>query len=256
MPTMTPARHLVAAVGLIAALLLSGCTPAAEPVPTTTPGIDLSQVDITDVERNGIDYLSGGDAVDAVLAAMDDAGPVTVTGSFQERADEESGGTTRRLEIAFEGTDTRFRADIRAADVSARIVVVDGRAYVTGDARFAALLGVPEADGGIVCLPSDDRRVTAWAPALSPSDLVASILGDTDAVTLDPAGSVDPSATSMEFLLGAGGSPIGSLTVATRGPAVPLRLVAADPRGDADFTFGWDADPQIAVPADVAIPCP
>lgn len=251
-------RQGFAAVALAAAVVLTGCTADAEPVPTTTPtNVDLSQVDITDVDRNGIEYLDGGDAVDAVLAAMDDAGPVAVTGSFQERADEDEAATsTRRLELAFEGTDTRFRADITAADVSLRAVVVDGRAYVTGDAGLAALIGVPEADGGIVCLPSDDRRVSAWSPALSPAGLVESILGDSDAVTLDPATEPDPAAESLEFVIGSGGSPIGSLTVATTGPAVPLRLVAADPRGDIDLAFDWSADPQIAAPTDVAVPCP
>jgi hypothetical protein len=254
---MSSGRRGLAAAALIGAFVLSGCTAEAEPAPTVTPStVDLSEVDISDVERNGIEYLSGTSAIDAIIAAMDDAGPVTLTGSFQERADEDGGGTTRRLEVTFEGTDTRFRAAVTAAGVSVRAVVVDGLAYLTGDAGFAALLGVPEADGGVVCLPSDDRRVAAWAPAFSPSALVESVLAEQDGVTLDAAGDPDPDAASMEFIVGSGGSPIGSLTVATTGPAVPLRLVAADPRGDADFTFGWYADPQVAAPADVAIPCP
>ncbi|PSL38522.1 hypothetical protein CLV49_2147 [Labedella gwakjiensis] len=253
---MSKRPAFVAAV-VAAAIALSGCTADVEPVPTTTPtNVDLSQVDITDVDRNGIEYLSGGDVVEAVLAAMGDAGPVAMTGSFQERPDEDGGGTTRRLDVVFEGTDTRFRANITAADVSLRAVVVDGRAYVTGDAGFAALLGVPEADGGIVCLASDDRRITAWAPALSPAGLVESILGDSDSVTLDPAVEPDAAAESLEFIVGAGGSPIGSLTVATTGPAVPLQLVAADPRGDIDVAFDWSADPQIAAPTDIAVSCP
>lgn len=248
---------MLAAGALAAVLALTGCSPDAEPVPTTTPtNVDLSQVDITDVERNGVEYLSGSDAVDAVLAGMDDAGPVAMTGWFQERADEDGAGPTRRLEVAFAGTDDRFRADVTAAGVSLTAVVVDGRAYLTGDAAFAALLGVPEADGGVVCLASDDRRVSAWAPAFSPSAFVESILGDSDAITLDPAGERDAEAESVGYVVGSGGSPIGSLTVATAGPAVPLRLVAADPRGDVDLSFAWGEDPQIVVPTDVAVPCP
>lgn len=250
------APALVAAA-TAALLALAGCTAEAEPAPTVTPSaVALPDDQVTDVERNGVEYLSGDAAVDGILAAMDDAGPATVEGVFQERADEEAGGPTRRLQFTFEGTDTRFRADVTAADVSARIVVVDGRAYVTGDARLAALIGVPEADGGIVCLASDDRRISAWAPVLSPAAFVESIVASTDGVTLDAAGTTAADAASAEFVLGAGGSPIGTLTVATTGPAVPLRLVAADPRGDVDATFAWDADPQIAAPADVAVPCP
>ncbi|RUR01583.1 hypothetical protein [Labedella endophytica] len=248
--------RLVAGAALVAALALSGCTTAAEPVPTETPSnVDLSQVDVTDVERNGIEYLSGESAIDAVLAAMDDAGPVTMSGTFQERADEDGGGPTRRLEITFEGTETRFRAEVTAAGVTAQAIVVDGRAYVTGDAGFAALLGVPEADGGTVCLASDDRRIVAWAPAFSPSALVASILRPSDGVSLDAAAGADLETASMEFVIGSGGSPIGSLEVATTGPAVPLRLVAADPRGDVDVSFAWDVEPQIAAPTDLAVPC-
>jgi hypothetical protein len=254
---MTRRHRALAAFALAAVVVLTGCTPDAAPIPTTTPtNVDLSQVDVTDGDRNGIEYVSGADAVEAVLAAMDDAGPVAASGWFQERADEDGAGPTRRLEVAFAGTETRFRAEVAAAGVAVEAVVVAGRAYLTGDARLAELLGLPEADGGIVCLASDDRRVAAWAPAFSPSGLVEAILGDTDAVSLDPAGEPDEEKGTMEFVIGAGGSPIGSLVVSTTGPPVPLRLVAADPRGDVDLTFAWGEDPGVTAPTDVAVPCP
>jgi hypothetical protein len=249
-------RRVVAAIVLATTLGLTGCTAAAEPAPVPTPtNVDLSQVDVTDVDRNGVEYLSGQDVLDAVIAGMDEAGAVTAVGSFQERADEDGGGPTRRLEVALSGTESRFRADISAADVAVTAVVVDGRAYLTGNPSFAALLGVPEAADGLVCIAADDPRVTAWAPALSPSDLLESMLGEEAGVTIEPATGPEGVGDSVEFVIGSAGSPIGSLVVATTGPAVPLRLVAADPRGDAEVTFTWAETPAISAPTDVLIPC-
>ncbi|RWZ53116.1 hypothetical protein ELQ90_04110 [Labedella phragmitis] len=250
----------VTAFVLAASLGLSGCTAAAEPTPAPTPtNVDLSQVDVTDVDRNGVEYLSGQDALDAVLSGMDDAGAVTAVGSFQERPDEDSGGPTRRLQVSLTGTESRFRADIAAADVAVTAVVVDGRAYLTGNPPFAALLGIPEASDGLVCVAADDPRVTAWAPALSPSDLLESMLGEAAGeaagVTLEPATDPEAVTDSVEFVIGSAGSPIGSLVVATTGPAVPLRLVAADPRGDAEVTFTWGETPEVPEPTDALIPC-
>lgn len=247
----------LAAVAIAFVVGLTGCTtPAGEPTPAPTPtNVDLSQVDVTDVDRNGVEYLRDRAALDALLAGMDDAGPVTVTGSFQERPDEDGGGSTRLLRIALSGTESRFRAEIAAADVALTAVVADGRAYVTGNAAFAATLGMPEAAEGIVCLASDDPRITAWAPSLSPSALLESLVSEDAGVTLEPAVPPADVTDSVEFVIGSAGAPIGSLVVAATGPAVPLRLVAADARGDADFTFAWGAAEEITVPEDVVLPC-
>ncbi|RWZ68329.1 hypothetical protein ELQ92_03670 [Labedella populi] len=246
----------VAAVALAAVLGLTGCASAgAEPTPLPTPTVvDLSEVDVTDVDRNGVEYLSDRAALDAVLAGMDEAGPVTVTGSFQERPDEDGGGT-RRVRIDLTGTQSRFRAEISAADATMTAVVTDGRAYVTGNAAFAEVLGVPEAAGGVVCLPSDDPRITTWAPSLSPSDLLESMVGEEAGVSLEPAVGPEDVTESVEFVIGAAGAPIGSLVVAATGPAVPLRLVAADTRGDADFSFVWGETDEVVVPEEAALPC-
>lgn len=248
-------------VGVVAAIVVSsvalaGCSAAGDPVPTATPtGIDLDRVDVTDVERNGIEYLTGEQVVSAVVDAVGDAGPVSLAGTFQERAGDD-GGSTRRLEIALVGTDSRFTADVRADGIAMTAVVVDGRAYVSGNAPFADVLGVPEASGGVVCLAADDPRVDTFAPALSVTALLESLLDAESGVTVDAADDPSSVEDSAEFVVGSGGSPIGSLVVATTGPAVPLSLVLADARGDASFTFEWNGDaPAVEAPSDVAVPC-
>jgi hypothetical protein len=81
------------------------------------------------------------------------------------------------------------------------------------------------------------------------------MLGPDTGVTLEPATDPGDATDSVEFVIGSAGSPIGSLVVATTGPAVPLRLVAADPRGDAEVTFTWGDAAEISAPTDVLIPC-
>ncbi len=255
---MRKRRRLLSAGVLLAAVIgVTACsTPSAGPTPVPTPtNVDLSEVEITDVDRNGVEYLSGQDVLDAVLEAIDDAGAVSAVGTFRERADPDGGGTTRRLSFTVAGTSSRFRADVTAADVAVSVVVADGRAFVTGNAALAAALGVPEADGGVVCLASDDPRVTAWSPAFSPAELLESMLGERSGVSIEPAADAATATDTAEFVIASAGSPIGSLTVSVVGPAVPLSLVVADPRGDADVSFTWGDVPAVTVPTEVAVPC-
>jgi len=251
-------RPLGAAVLLLAGL--SGCTAGAAeqaaPVPT---GVDLSRVD-PDVPGNGLWYLDGPAALEQVATAVRDARTATWTGRYEEAGEEPDAddGTVppqpRSVEAAVQGSPGEYRATFTTDGGTVTIVVVDGRAYLSGDDAYATAVGLPEAAEGPVCVPVTDPLVTAWQPLLSARALLEALVPP-DRVEVGVVAPVE-GAPTVDLVLGAGSAPVGALTVSAVDRPLPVRLLASDASGTGDFSFsGWGDPVDVAVPDDVVAPC-
>lgn len=264
------------ALGLTAVVLLSGCGSAPTPVPTPT-GLDLSAVELDDPARNGIEFLDGDRALEAVVRAVRGSSGVTVEGSVVESveaADPDGGSATqlvdgRTLTLSFEGTARTYRADVSIDGARASVVTADGRSAVSGDPAVTGLASVdPDAGGdgtapgiedgtagGAACVTPTDPSIARFSPLLSPALLIEALTGaddealsvSTGAVTTDPEA---PDRPTVELVVGDASSTVGTLVVSAVGTPWPVSFTAADGSGRGSFTFDdWDEPADVPVPA-------
>jgi hypothetical protein len=258
------------AAGVVALVVLAGCSSAPTPVPTPT-GLDLAAVDLDDPARNGIEYLDGDRALDAVLRAVRGSSGVTVSGSVVESVDapDPDGGSAtelvdgRTLSLSFEGTARTYRADVTVDGARASVVTADGRSAVSGDPAVTGLApGDPTSQldtdgtaGGAACVTPTDPSIARFSPLLSPALLIAALTGADDEALSVSTGALTtlptaPDRPTVELVVGDASSTVGTLVVSAVGTPWPVSFTAADGSGRGSFTFdGWDEPADVAPPA-------
>ncbi len=248
-------RRLLTLAAVTGVLALSGCSGSGDEVAVPEPtNVDLGRVDIQDEAGNGLWYLAGADALDVVVEAMRDAGPVTVEGRLVESIPHEDAPPSqgRVLQVSAAGSPTEYRATITAADQQVEVIVVDGVGYLRGNAAYAERIGLPEAAQGFVCVTGDDPLVREWQDLTDAPALLDTLLAASELSVTEPA----EDAETLQLVVGAGGAPIGALTVAATGEPLPSDLVVGDVSGDVSLTFtGWGEPVAVEAPEELAIPC-
>ncbi|WP_423921792.1 hypothetical protein ACPEEZ_01470 [Frigoribacterium sp. 2-23] len=250
--------------GLVIALL-TGCTSGGDAVPTPD-GVDLGAVQIDSGDRNGIEYVSGPQALEAVLRAVRSASSVSMTGSFTELTAPAEGTTTRQegrtLDVVFDGVPTNYTATVTIAGVEqASVRSTGGRAAVSGDAGFAAASGLADATSGPVCVDSTDPVVTRFSPLLSPANLIAALVGGRGAGGAGGGSSGGSSAgggvtvstgavssnldttgePTVQLVVNDGETTVGTLVVAATGEPYPISFTGGDATGRGSFAFArWN----------------
>jgi hypothetical protein len=235
-----PTRRLAGALLLLVAL--TGCAGTVTPVVTPT-SFDLSAVDLDDLDRNGIEFLPGPEAMAEVIGAARAAGSVTVVGRFDERLPPPEGerdyiaGLTLTSEVR--GTSDDYSATLTAGDLVGEIRVRDDVVAATGNDAFLASLAAE--DG---CLST--TALDSWMTVIDPIAMLESLLVATEGspVVVSTGAVVDG---TIELVISSSGGAIGTLLVAASGPPVPILLTAADSSGAGTFEFtGWGE--EIALP--------
>lgn len=244
---------LIAAV-LAGALALTGCGGPAEQNDAAAPEIDVERYD-PEHPGNGLWLVPQGEVIDQITRATREAGAVRVEGSVTELVTPEEGDPFpgRSLSVSYVGTSGAMEATVRAGDVEARIVAVDGATYVTGNARYASHVGTAELADGWVCAASPEALLAEWAPLLDPADLVETLLTGADAVSvMEPPAEAD----QTTVYLGSGDAPEGRMTVSAVDAPLPHQFIAGDGTGDGEFTFtDWGVEPKLAEPGPIVTPC-
>lgn len=216
------------AAAALVALVLSGCGPAmGDPAPVPTH-LDLSQLDVSGTDRNGVEYLGGADALRVVVHAMRSSGEVHVTGDYERAADAENDVRAGAVHLDFAGTASRYVARVTADGEQHEVRVVGLHAAVrTGDAPWQ-------------CVAADSHAVRRFAPLLDPTALVLSLLGDGSSLAVSP---VHGEPANVDLLLGATQGTSGALTVSAEARALPSRLLVGDGTSSAQFAFSDWGEP-------------
>ena len=240
-------------------LILTACSSATPEAPPVFSGVEASSYSAASPEDNGIWLLRDQPLLEAVLSAVDNAPSVHYSGSFVERIKkmdskgDEFTADGRKITLAVDRTEAGYTADFTAGKITARIVVVGGNAYVSGNAAFASSAKLPEATSGSVCVTPSDRSVRAWEGLSDPLTLLTGLLLDVDTA----ASAVQPSKPATEpaaVVLGPADAPVGQLTVSAHGSPLPQRLTVADAGGRAQLSF-TDTATAPKVPKDISVAC-
>ncbi len=245
--------RLVAASVVIGAL--AGCSRGEEIEPPPAPaGVDLEAVDIDDEAANGIWLLDGATALQRVVDAVRAGGGGRMQGWIVESVPVEDAEPVpgRRVDLAVVGSASAYRAQLSVEGQELELVVADGAAYLRGNAAYAQRVGDDRFASGFVCLTPDDDLVTEWRTLTDPAQLIDEALGGAELGVDAPA---DDSGTT-DIVIGAGGAPVGALTVSAVYAPLPQRLVVGDVSGNASIDFAdWGGTEAVTAPEDVAVGC-
>jgi len=254
---MQPSRALLL---LAIAVTLSGCA-ASGPTVVVPTNVPLDEVELDDPARNGLEFLAGPDALDAVILASREQRWVSMQGSFTERLPAPEGqrdpvnGLTVGVQVR--GSSTDFEADLTAGTLEGSIRVQDDLAVARGNAAFLSSAGldadaITEAGAEWACLPTGRFAVADWGSLLDPVGLISDLLvieGESEITVSTGAVSEDV----LSLVVGAGSGPIGSLEVSAVGEPLPTILNAADTSGLGEFAFSdWGVDPGLDAPEKLA----
>lgn len=229
---------------LAVAALLSGCAATAPTEPPAPPThLDLSAIDVADSARNGIEYVSGADALTATLRAARAAKTVTMTGVYTRHPVESDdaptvpGGT---LDVQFSGSASAFTARIASGDRTVDFIGVDGDRYLREDEA-----------AGFSCYAASAPQVTEWGALLDPITLIDELFSGAT-LAMGAAGE-----STVDVLIEANGGTAGSLTVAAIDRALPSRALIADEASSVLLDFAeWGAERAApAVPAELLQSC-
>lgn len=247
-------RRALAAAAVIGALVLTGCTGDRAENDAVEPSIDVDRYD-PDHPGNGLWLVPQDELIRQITRAVREAGSVTLEGSVTELVTPEDGDPHpgRTVSVSYSGSQAALQATLRADDLEARVVTVDGETYVRGNAAYAADVGTPELADGWVCVASPEALLADWDPLLDPAELVEALLVGAESVAvMEPAADAE----TTTVYLGSGDAPQGRMTVSAQGAPLPHDFVAGDATGDGSFTFSdWGADPSVTAPSDVVTPC-
>lgn len=215
---------------LTVALITTGCSGSAaeaEPIPTPT-NLDLNGWDPE--AGNGIHLLNGQSARAVVLTAVREAGTAGMTGTFTA-----PGGRDITLDV--HGSSEETVAEFTVDERTTTIVVADGQTYVNPAAPLAEVLDIPA--GTYSCVEADSAAVTQWGALPHPLQTLAE-------QTADAASLGEPVDGAVDLILGAEGT-LGTLSVPTDGPPLPISLTRADAAGTLELEFSrWGE--EIALP--------
>jgi hypothetical protein len=248
-------RALAVVAALASALALAGCRAGPEhpPIPVPT-NIDLGEVEL-EPGQNGVWLLDGPSAVREVIRAARGGGPSVMTGTMRESIPGEGGDPPtpgRGIELDVRGTRDAHVATYTAEAQRVELVVVDGRAYVKGNAAYAARTGIPEVGQGWVCTSVDDPLAAEWVDLATPSTLIAAALSGRE---LGPTPPLEADSPTADIVIGSGNAPVGAMKVAASGPPLPTSLVAGDATGSMSIAFSWGEPVEVVAPSELAVAC-
>lgn len=227
------------AVILGSALLLTGCSSGAaqppEPAPSPTH-IDLGAWD-EETDGNGIVLLDAATARSAVLSAVREAGPVTMTGTFTNTAG-------RVLTVSVHGSSEETVAEFTVDGQSTSVAISDGQAYIRPSEATAGDDLTPDEYS---CVADDDPALTRWGSLLHPLQALAEHTSDASALGA-------PADDTVDLIMGADGT-LGALSVQTQGPALPVSITRADIAGSLQLEFSGWGDPVDLPDLDSAAGC-
>ncbi|TFD61621.1 hypothetical protein E3T39_06155 [Cryobacterium suzukii] len=243
------ARVVLAAVG---ALLLAGCASGgpAEPIPTPTH-LDPAAIDVADTDRNGIEYLSGNDALRVSLRAVQQTTGVVMQTTFTQLVNPETAAAGGDLTATYAGVTNAFTARIESGGTVVEIVVQGGRAFLQADAATSAALGLTA--GGYTCRAPGDPVFDEWRTLLDPAQLIESLAGGAGLST-GPVIAGEPS--TIDVVIDSGEGSAGSLVIAADGHPLPSRLTVGDALSVADVRFSaWGTVVEVSAPTPIAQAC-
>jgi len=248
-------RSLRLAAGLAAVVALAGCSRAAEiEQPPAPAGVNLEAIDIADETANGLWFVDGPTALQRVIDAVRAAGGARMSGWLVESVPVEDAEPVagRRIDLAVTGTPSAYSAQLALQGQEIELVVVDGAAFLRGNAAYAQRVGDERFASGFVCLTADDALVAEWSALTDPAELLDGALGSAELGIHAPA----EGAPTTELVIGAGGAPVGALTVSAVYAPLPSRLVIGDVSGNASIDFAaWGETDAVTAPEDVAVDC-
>lgn len=215
---------------LTVALVASGCagtTAETEPIPTPT-NVDLDGWDPE--SGNGIHLLNGQSARSVLLTAVREAGTAGMSGTFTA-----PGG--REIVLDVHGSSEEVVAEFTVDERTTSIVVADGQTYVNPASPLADALDLTA--GVYSCVDADSAAVTQWGALPHPLQTLAE-------QTADAASLGEPVDGTVDLILGAEGT-LGTISVPTDGPPLPISLTRADAAGTLELEFSrWGE--EIALP--------
>lgn len=247
-------RRAAAILLAVGALALTGCTAAPDHDEPAAPSFDIDRYD-PEHPGNGLWLVPADEVIAQVTHAVRESPSVRYNGTVTELITPAEGDPHpgRTITVEYEGSADARRATLRADDVRAEVVTVDGDTYVRGNGAYAAQIGTPEVTSGWVCVRSAEALLADWTPLLDPADLVESLLTGAESIAV-----MEPPADAERttIYLGTGDSPQGKLTVSAVGAPLPHDFVAGDVSGDGRFSFqDWGAEVAVAAPTPVVVTC-
>ncbi|NYJ20959.1 hypothetical protein [Glaciibacter psychrotolerans] len=242
-------RVLLAAAGI---LLLSGCTKAApaEPIPQPTH-LDLSSIDVAQTDRNGIEFLTGGDALQVSVREVRASPGVVMRLAFTTYPNAESGIPGGTMSVDYSGTSGAYTAQITEGESRIDVVVVNGDAYLRADPATATARGL--APDGFSCRATSDVILDEWRAVLDPALLIETLTG---ASGLSTGPAIDGDPDTVNVIIDAGEGPAGAFVVSAEALPLPLRMTVGDQASVADITFtNWGVVVPVAVPGGITDAC-
>ncbi|TFB77335.1 hypothetical protein E3O06_00855 [Cryobacterium glaciale] len=242
-------RSVPATVG---ALLLTGCAGGgpAEPIPTPTH-LNAAAIDVADSDRNGIEYLSGADALRVSVRAVQQTTGVAMQTTFTQLVDPETAAAGGDLAATYAGVPDDFTSHITSGSMVVDIVVLDGQAFLQADAATSAALGLTT--GGYTCRAPNDPVFDEWRTLLDPALLLESLAGGAD-LSSGPVAPGEPA--SVDVVIDSGEGSAGSLVIAADGHPLPSRLTVGDALSVADVRFSaWGTAVEVSTPTPIAQAC-
>jgi hypothetical protein len=242
-------RVLLAAAGV---LMLGGCAAGgpADPIPRPTH-LDPTSVDVAKSDRNGIEYLSGDDALRVSLRHLRSAAGVEMSMSFTQHPDAEGGAAGGKMTVDYAGRSGAFTAAISDGDSRIDVVVVEGDAYLRADAATAAAWGLSSA--GFSCRARTDPILDEWGALLDPALLIESLTRGS-VLSTGPVASGDPE--TVNVIVDSGEGSAGTVVVSAVAQPRVLRMTVGDAASVADIVFSkWGDEVPVEVPAQIADAC-
>jgi hypothetical protein len=176
---------------------------------------------------NGVASKAPAQIVAAAQSALRSANGFVATGTLTQS------GQATRLEIVEAGT-SKLEVQLNGSGKSAEIIVLPGAGYVRANLAFwsaqAGAAAATLANRWIELPATASRQLTSSLGHLAPGTL-SKCLGE-NLGTLSPGGTTSVDGASAVVVREAGNAPgsnPGTLAVATRGPAYPLRVTSTGP---------------------------
>ena len=243
------------AVAASTVVLLAGCSAGAATPPVPVPtNVDLGLVDIENGSANGLWYLTGNDAASQVLEAVRRTEGVTMEGTIEEMVPQQSAPPIpgRTIRFTSQGDSSASVTTLSAGAVELEIRIVEGVAYLRGNAAYDANAGIVTGST-FACTSPDSDLVTEWAELTDPAELLSATLIGFELGVLAPA---EESTDVATIVIGSGGAPLGTLQVEAAGQPLPRQLLVADQTGSVSVAFtAWGEPAPVAAPNELGPGC-
>jgi hypothetical protein len=220
-------RAIAAAAILV--FVVTGCSRGGEPTPVPTPThLGLETIAPGDTGTNGIEHLSGPDAVTESLGAVARADGVQFEFAYTDAAN--------TLDVDYSGRRGAATATIVTSDGELELIVLDGAGYLRGSGDLAARYS---ATAEFTCRELDDAVFEEFGNVLDLPQLVRSVTAE---LTIRRGALTDGDPPTVDLVLETQSGAAGILIVTASGEPLPVRLVLSDETASATIEItGWDA---------------